>query len=284
MRNILVILTFLLSSSCNDLINKPESAESYESYDAVVGNVPATMQSKVMASPNQTPQEINPAKKVVKTGGIKFKSENIQSDYQQVLKLLPIYDAYVENENQSKSSYEITYSMTIRVPAVAYDTLFSSIVSSTGKIERKYSNVEDVTERYYDLKSRIKNKEALELRYIDLLKKAKSITDILEIERNLNTVRTDIERLQGQFNYLSKQVSFSTIQLDFYETVPYVYESGDRQGFGDKLLKALDSGWQGFLYFLIGITTLWPFLILLAGIIYLIRFLRRRIKKRKSNQ
>ena len=285
-RNILIFLFSFFIVACNDLAKNVESSSyseaAYDSYEDIV-EVPATMQAKTEAAPNQTLPDQVLSKKVVKTGGIRFKSDNIQSDYQQIIKLLPQYNAYVENENQTKTNYQISYSMTIRVPATVYDTLFTSIISASEKIESKYSNVEDVTERYYDLKSRIKNKKALELRYIDLLKKAKSIKDILEIERNLNTVRTEIERLQGQFNYLSKQVSLSTIQLDFYQNLPYVYESGDPQGFGDKILNALDSGWQGFLYFLIGITTLWPFVILLAGIIYLIRFLRRKMKKKKAN-
>ncbi|MEL6560221.1 MAG: DUF4349 domain-containing protein [Bacteroidota bacterium] len=287
LRNVLIIFVLFFIASCND-ISKNIDGSSYSEAaddnfeDLVELDVPATMQVKAATAPNQTLPDETPLKKVVKTGGIRFKSDDVQSDYQQIIKLLPQYKAYVENENQTKTSYKISYSMTIRVPATAYDTLFTSIVSASGKIESKYSNVEDVTERYYDLKSRIKNKKALELRYIDLLKKAKSIKDILEIERNLNTVRTEIERLQGQFNYLSKQVSFSTIQLDFYQDLPYIYESGDPQGFGDKILNALDSGWQGFLFFLIGITTLWPFLILFVGIIYLIKYWRRRIKKKKA--
>lgn len=286
MKYLIIILSLVLTASCHDL-SKNTSAESigsdsYDNFEDLVETVPTTMQSKLGAAPNQTPDEISPDKKVVKTGGLRFKSDNIESDYQKIIKLLPQYNAYVENENQTKNSYKISYTMTIRVPATAYDTLFSSIVSSSGKIESKYSNVKDVTERYYDLKSRIKNKKALELRYLGLLKKTKSIKDILEIEKNLNVVRTDIERLQGQFNYLSKQVSFSSIQIDFYQNLPYVYESRDPEGFGDKILSAFDSGWQGFLYFLIGITTLWPFFILLIAAIYLFRFLRKRIKKRKA--
>jgi len=223
-------------------------------------------------------EEVN--KKVIKTGGIDFQSENISEDYNKIRNLLPEFKAYIENENQSKSAQRINYNLTIRVPSTIYDTLYSSISSLAFRLDNRYSNIEDVTERYYDLKTRIKNKKALEERYIQLLEKTSSIKDILEIEKNLNEVRTEVERLQGQFNYLSKQVNFSTINLSFYEILPYVYDSSQRKGFGARILSAMDNGWQGFLSFLVGLTTLWPFVILTVIVIYLLRKMRRKWKKK----
>ena len=75
--------------------------------------------------------------------------------------------------------------------------------------------------------------------------------EILEIEKNLSEVRTEIESLQGQFNYLSRQVNYSTINLSFYEVLPYVNDSSQRKGFGQRILSALDNGWQSFLLFLV---------------------------------
>lgn len=237
--------------------------------------VPATEQT----SPTQKTETEQITKKVVKTGGIDFQSENIGKDYQKIRAILPKYDAYIENENQSKSSLRINYNLTIRVPSIKYDSLYYSLSGLGIRLNNKYSNIEDVTARYYDLKSRIINKKALEQRYVELLKKASVIKDILEIERNLNEVRTDIERLQGQFNYLSKQVSLSTIKVSFYEILPYVYDSSQRKGFGARIFSALNNGWQAFLSFLVGITTLWPFAFLIIAGIYLFR--KFRIKRNK---
>ena len=146
-------------------------------------------------------------------------------------------------------------------------------------MDNRYSNIEDVTERYYDLKARINNKKVLEKRYLEILTQASEIKDILEIEKNLNDVRTEIENFQGQFNYLSKQVTLSTINLSFYEVLPYVYDSSNRKGFGARILGAVDKGWQNFLSFLVGLTSLWPFAILIPLGIYFFRKLKRAWKK-----
>lgn len=235
--------------------------------------VPATMQPP---SQNNSIDTGEVTKKVVKTGGIDFQSDNIEEDYRRIREILPDFNAYMENENQSKTNQRVNYSLTIRVPASEYDTLYSSISILAFKLDNRYSNIEDVTERYFDLKTRIKNKEILEKRYLELLSKAVEIKDILEIEKHLNLVRTDIEQLQGQFNYLSKQVRYSTIHLNFYEVLPYSNSHGE--GFGARLLHALETGWQGFLSFLVFSTSIWPFAILLIVFGFLFRKWRKNKK------
>ena len=220
-------------------------------------------------------------KKNIKTGGMTFKSDDIDADYKKIMALLPSFKAYIENENQTKSEQRIQYDLTIRVPSDRYDSLYNGLSNLAGRVEHKYTNVQDVTERYYDLQTRIKNKKALEQRYLDLLAKAAEVKDMLEIERQLNEVRTEIESLQGQFNYLSQQVSLSTLQLSFYEILPYTYEDTQRPGFGARILSALSNGWRGLQIFVLGLVTIWPFFVLSAFGILLFVVLRKQWKKRR---
>lgn len=282
MKNLLFVITLLLIAACqnaNDtMVMDMESGDASAEFETAY-EIPATNQSSPTGGTTGS-EEIT--KKVIKTGGIEFQSENIEEDYQKIRNLLPKFNAYIENENQSKSTQRINYNITLRVPSTVYDTLYSSLSTIAFRLDNRYSNIEDVTERYYDLKTRIENKKVLEQRYLDLLKKASAIKDILEIEKNLNEVRTEIEQLQGQFHYLSKQVSLSTINLSFYEILPYVYDSSQRKGFGARILSAMDNGWQGFLLVLVGLTTLWPFVILTIAAIYLFRRLRGKWKNKST--
>lgn len=274
MKNPLILCALFVSIACHNinesmLLDLGDTSDDFEDLYAV----PRT---------NQPPPQEEAVKKVIKTGGMDFQSESIEKDYTKIQKLLPSFNAYIENENQSKSLRRIDQRLTIRVPSNNYDSLFSSLLALTFQLDNRYTNIEDVSDRYYDLKTRIKNKKVLELRYLDLLKKTTTIKEILEIEKNLNEVRTDIERLQGQYNYLSKQVDFSTINLSFYEVLPYVNESSNRKSFGSRILHAMNNGWQGFLFFLIRIVSLWPFLILGVAGIYLVRAIKKRRRRKKS--
>jgi hypothetical protein len=243
------------------------------------------MESIPLANQSSAPSAIklislDISQKLVRSGGINFQSEAIEKDYQQIKSMLGGFNAYMENENQSNDNFRKSYYLSIRVPSEKYDSLLSSIAKIAFRVENKYSNVDDVTERYYDLQSRIQNKKELEKRYREILSKANEVKDVLEIERNLNEVRTEIESMQGQFNYLSKQIQFSSLQVQFYEELPYGLNSPKKKGFWVRIFNALDNGWQVFLTVLIGLITLWPFYF--AGV--LIFVLVVYLKKRKNRQ
>ncbi len=281
MKTLLFVAPLSLFLMCGGPTN-PESPEADMATYEEFAEISPALKSAPRPQTMQAVDEAGPiTKKNIKSGGISFKSDDIDEDYQKVLALLPDYDAYVENENQTKSDQRINYELTIRVPSVKYDSLYDGLSNLAGRVEHKYTNVQDVTERYYDLQTRIKNKQALEQRYLDLLGKATELKDMLEIERQLNEVRTEVENLQGQFNYLSQQVSMSTLQLSFYEVLPYTYQDGQRPGFGNRILSALSNGWQGMQLFVLGLVTIWPLYILLALAVLTIMLIRKWWKKRK---
>ncbi len=217
-------------------------------------DIPITQQ----APPKQaSEQELT--RKVIKTGSISFQSESVAKDYQRVKALLSKFDSYIDSENEINSNYQIDYDISIRVASSSYDSLFALLTHISKKVDRKSSNIEDVTNQYYDLKTRIKNKKLLEAKYVELLNKAKSVKDILEIERSINEIRNEIESAEGIFKYLSQQVSYSTIHLNFYETLPSGYTE---EGFWSSILKAAGRGWKGFLSSLVNAVQYWPWLII----------------------
>lgn len=276
-----LVLSFIIAACSNN-----ESVDTL-GYGGNQGDVTLSAEMEAVplaktASPNSDSPLSSPdiSQKMVSSGGINFQSEDIEKDYSQIKGMLAGYKAYLENENQSNDNYRKSYMLSVRVPSDHYDSLLNAISGMAHRVENKYSNVDDVTERYYDLQSRIENKKELEKRYRDILSKAKQVKDILEIERNLNEVRSEIESMQGQFNYLSKQVQFSLIQVQFYEELPYELNSPKKKGFWVRISNALDNGWQVFLTVFVGLVTLWPFYI--AGILVFVLVVY--LKRRKKNQ
>ena len=220
-------------------------------------------------------------KKFISTGGFEFQSENIESDYTAILGILPKYNAYVERENKDKSESRINYNLNIRVESNSYDSLYNQLNTFAKLLDNKYSNLEDVTERYYDLKSRIKNKKALEERYITLLNKTTTIKEILEIEKNLNDIRTEIERLEGQYQQLNQQIKFSTIYLEFYEIRSDITKTS-RERFGSRIVDSMSNGWQGLLTFIVWLSGIWPLVLIISLLIYFIKKWKNGLKKKSQ--
>lgn len=220
-------------------------------------------------------------KKIIKTGTVTYRVDDTKEEYKRIVNMLGNFEAYIASENQNESYDRINYHLSVKVPPQSFDSLFDRLTSDR-KIDSKYVNSDDVTDQYYDLRSRIKNKKELEARYQDILKKATQVKDILEIERNLNQVRTEIESLEGQLKLLSYRINFSTIDIHFYTVLPYTVDENPRPGFGARFVNSVSRGWQGFLTFTIFIAGLWPFAILALALVLIVK--KVRTKKASNDQ
>jgi len=78
-------------------------------------------------------------------------------------------------------------------------------------------------------------------------------------------------------HYLTNKVSFSTIQVDLYETVDYkeTPESYTRTFFS-KMKEGFSFGWQLIESIVLGIIYIWPLILIGLGLIFIVK---SRLKK-----
>ncbi|MFK7948521.1 MAG: DUF4349 domain-containing protein [Saprospiraceae bacterium] len=232
---------------------------------------------KKQEQPNATSNEPKTVeRKLIKNGRIGFQTDDLGKTHQQILLLTKKYKAYIASDETIKYHNQTTHNITVRIPANEFDNFLSEIGEGVKEFDYKEINTEDVTAEYLDVEARIKTKKELENRYLEILQKASTVTDMLEVERQLGAVRSEIESMEGRLKYLKNQVSFSTLNISFYKEVPYEGDS-----FVDRLGEGLGEGWQGLLMFIVDLTYIWPFLIIFGIVILL---LRRFWKNRKKNR
>ncbi|HET9933272.1 MAG TPA: DUF4349 domain-containing protein [Polyangiaceae bacterium] len=104
-------------------------------------------------------------------------------------------------------------SLTLRVPAGHFTRVLEELraLGSGASMERVSS--EDVSDECLDLEARIKTQRALEQQFLEILKRAEKVEDALKVERELATVRAEIERLDGRRKFLAREVALSTIDV-----------------------------------------------------------------------
>jgi hypothetical protein len=103
----------------------------------------------------------------------------------------------------------------VRVPVERYEG-FLEALTKLGRPERIKADSQDVTEEFYDLADRIKNKrlEQDTLREYLLEKKATSkLEDILTVEREIGRVREELDRLEGRLRRLDALSSLATVNI-----------------------------------------------------------------------
>ena len=113
----------------------------------------------------------------------------------------------VDDENHSGS-------MTIRVPAEQFEAALGDL-KQLGDVESETISGIDVSQEFVDLEARLRNLEAQETVLLDLMEEADSVVATIRVQRELQPVQLEIERLTGRINYLQDQTDMSTINVTF---------------------------------------------------------------------
>jgi Domain of unknown function (DUF4349) len=173
----------------------------------------------------------------------------------------------------------------VRIPIANFDA-FKAKAEKIGNLERSSTNSSDVTEEFYDVEARLKNKKIEEARLIQHLEKSTAkLSDILEVEKELSRVRGEIEQMQGRINMLNNLTSLTTIDISLREVKNYVPPTA--ASFGDDVNRTLNSSWSGlvttgrkFTLSLVSLLPWVPLLVILGYLSYLL--LRRLLAKSKA--
>jgi len=153
-------------------------------------------------------------RKLIRTGHIRFEVSSLAEAKAATEAWAKRFGGYVSDFSEDERSL----GMTVHIPSPAFDDAMASS-GGIGKILSKSADSVDVTDRFYDLDSRLATRRVLLERLQSYLRDAKNIKDMLEIEMKINDVTAEIEEMQGQFNRLSKQIDYSEIYIE--ANLPY---------------------------------------------------------------
>lgn len=211
-------------------------------------------------SPSKHATELS--RKLIRKADLKFETDSILKTHEVISDAAKNLGGFISNENQSNQTYRNTSTMTIRLPSDKFDQ-FIAICDGLGQdgYDRRNISANDVTEEFLDISARVKTKKELESRYHDLLKKAKNVEEVIQVEREIGKLRGEIESAEGRLNYLSDRVSMSTVDLEFYKEIERIKPVDNRP---NRFVRAFLSGWKGLVSFLVGLVNIWPFLIFLG--------------------
>lgn len=282
MRQVFVLVVFLLVlSGCSKSSESDVRAISIQTVKMPPKAENAAYDRKPDPSSPQPPppprvdQQIE--QKIIKEATLKFETDNLENSFSQIQKAAANSKARIINDSEGKDFATIFRNLTIKVPSQNFDRFINDVSKGVSYFEVKNISAEDVTEQFIDLTSRLKTKKKLEERYLEILKKANKVSEILEIEEQISTIREEIEAKEGQLKYLESRVSESTVTIEFYKTIPE--KEGIKISYGSKLGNAVKSGFFSLSDLLISLVSVWPLIILFCVFAY---FIRKRLKRKKE--
>ncbi len=218
------------------------------------------------------------AKKIIKDGRITVKTNDIAVAKSAIDRLAKEFNASYDNEELQNDDRSTSYDLKLRIPAANFEKVLAAIEKGGDEITGKSIHSRDVTAEFIDVESRIENKRDYLKRYKELLAKANSVKDILEIQERIRSLQEELESREKQLKYLSDQVAFSTLAITLTKFKEYAYKPVQQDKFAERVKKSLNSGWSGMVSLLLWLISIWPFYLLIALAWLLLKEIRNRRK------
>ena len=152
-------------------------------------------------------------RKIIQTASLDLQVEDVADAFRRVGQIASAAGGFVFESSSSYADERPQADITIRVPAEQYESVLEELRGLAVKVERENSKAQDVTEEYIDLQAQLRNNQAIESRYIELLDRAQNITEVLTVQDRLDQVRLETERVQGRINAINTLVDLGTISV-----------------------------------------------------------------------
>ena len=165
----------------------------------------------------------------------------------------------------------------LRIPSGRFGDVQAGL-ALIGEVRSLNVQVQDVGEEYTDATARVRSKRQVEARLLELLRtRVGKLSDVIELEQALESVREEIETTEGRLRYLRNQVGLSTMTVTLSEPGLNIAQPGYHP-----IRDAFGMAWRNFTGLIAGLIAAsgWvlPLVVLLGLGVRLVIWLRRRAR------
>lgn len=262
---------------------KDESYSEQETATALTGNG---------TSSSSSINTIIDQRKIIRNANISIEVENFDKAYGMIDFIISdigyVQETKISNRKHYIDSKEILVPsgvIVIRVDAEKFNDVLKDI-KGLGTTLDENIKTEDVTDKFFDIDSRLRLLKYEQNRLEEYLNKITDPDTIFKTESRLTDIRHEIEGLTGTLNKLSNLVRLSTITINMNEKIPEKQEKEiKKDSYWSKLSRNFIESLEGVISFcanlLIFLAAAFPVLIFLGIITLIIVFVYRKFFKNK---
>ncbi|MCX6745237.1 MAG: DUF4349 domain-containing protein [Candidatus Parcubacteria bacterium] len=228
--------------------------------------------------------------KIIKNGSLDITVDEVEQIVSKITNETSALSGFVQNSSVTEGRNGQKYaSLVIRVPVKNFDTAISRIKGMAKVVNREDVNGREVTEEYVDLQASLTHNLAVEAQYLELLKRAQKVEEIIAVREKLDQVQAEIESLKGRMRYLDNQTEMSTISISITSEIKITLPADKWQPWEivKEAVKKLIVSMQNFVNFIIvlafGLIALIPYLILILIVFLIAKLIYKKYKKPAKN-
>ena len=221
--------------------------------------------------------------KIIYTGDINLETTEFDETVKALAALAEVKGGYLESSTVGGGSRGYRWAdYTVRVPSAQFQG-FLDQAGELAHVTWRNTNLENITETYYDTDGRLKTQQIKLERLQKLLAQAENMEDIITLTNALFDVQEEIDALEGQNRQIDHDVNLATLVVSISEKSSAV---NAKQPFLTRLGKEFSEGLEHFGEFVsdsvLALTYALPWLVLLAVVIAVVRAVVRKKRRKKS--
>lgn len=151
---------------------------------------------------------------IIKTAILSIVTEDVAKSADDLKSIAEQNGGHILSVNVSKIESAPAGRVTFKVPVEKFDAVLDAARKVGLKVASENVSGSDVTEEYVDVQSRIRNLQASETAFLKIMEQSGKITDILQVQKELERVRGQIEQAQGRAKYLETSAELATITVN----------------------------------------------------------------------
>src|SRR5262249_42577270 len=145
------------------------------------------------------------APKIIHKAELALQVTNCTETQKKIEALAADEGGFLESSTLEENSAEIK----LRVPSARFDEVRGKLRDLAVLVRQDSISAADVSKQYIDREARLRNMRAQEQQFLEIMKKAHTVPDVLAVTKELDQVRGEIERADAEFRHLKDQIDMA---------------------------------------------------------------------------
>ena len=240
----------------------------------------ADIASLEKGAPAYSETAVTAEQSIIRNGDMALEVKDVSKTVDEVSSLITSSSGRIESstlnaefQGSGPSAYIVA-----RIPEAKLDEVIAA-VSELGKRTSLSLSTTDVTLQVIDLKARVDALVISRDRLSELMAQATTTADLLAAEQALSQRQSELDAYQSQLDYLSSQVTQSTLNIAIISNSTSI--TSGLSGIGATLIQALRNFLQGFESVILFIGSAIPWILVIAIFYIASKSVSRLVQKRK---
>jgi Domain of unknown function (DUF4349) len=152
---------------------------------------------------------------VIRTGTLDLQVGNVQHAVDEAARSIQGSGGYVSASELVGEGSDLRASVTYRIPVDRWDAALAGLRALADRVVAAETQTQDVTAQVVDLGARIVNLQATERALQGIMAEATDVSDVLDVQAELTTIRGEIEKATAERKRFQEQAALSTLTVHF---------------------------------------------------------------------